>query len=89
MDVKTKKIYKKCLRCNGTGKLKIRSPYLQTKDTKKMIKLMDKHELNQLKLAKILEISQGAVNGWFHRKTNLNGKIKSIYFEMLKSKGYK
>lgn len=54
-----------------------------------MIKLMDKHELNQLKLAKILEISQGAVNGWFHRKTNLNGKIKSIYFEMLKSKGYK
>jgi len=81
--------YKKCLRCNGTGNLKIRSPYLQTKDTKKMLRIMEKHGLNQLTLAKILDISQGTVNGWFHRKTNLQGKIKTIYFEMLKHEGYK
>jgi DNA-binding transcriptional regulator YiaG len=81
--------YKKCLKCNGTGKIKIRSPYLQTKDTKKMLKIMEKHGFNQLALAKTLNISQGTVNGWFHRKTNLQGKIKTIYFEMLKSKGFK
>lgn len=84
-----KEIYKKCIRCNGTGKIKKRSPYLLTKDTKKMLRIMEKHELNQLALAKILNISQGAINGWFHRKTNLQGKIKSIYFDMLKAKGYK
>jgi DNA-binding transcriptional regulator YiaG len=82
-------IYKKCLRCNGTGKLKIRESYLLTKDTKKMLSIMEKYGLNQLGLAKTLGISQGTVNGWFHRKTNLNGKIKDIYFENLKHKGYK
>jgi hypothetical protein len=84
-----KSLYKKCLKCQGTGKIKIRSPYLQTKDTKRMLKVMDKHDLTQLQLAKILDISQGTVNGWFHRKTNLQGKIKQIYFDMLKFKGYK
>jgi transcriptional regulator with XRE-family HTH domain len=54
-----------------------------------MLRIMEKHGLNQLTLAKILDISQGTVNGWFHRKTNLQGKIKTIYFEMLKHEGYK
>lgn len=83
------KLYQKCKRCNGTGKLKIRESYLRTKDTSRMLKLMDKHGLNQLSLAKTLGISQGTVNGWFHRKTNLQGIIKPIYFEMLILKGYK
>ncbi len=82
------KIYKNCIRCSGTGKIKIRSPLLLTPDTKKMLAIMKKHGLNQLSLAKILDISQGTVNGWLHRKTNLQGKIKSIYFRMLKMKGY-
>ena len=50
---------------------------------------MEKNNLNQLTVAKILNISQGTVNGWFHRKTNLQGKIKTIYFEVLKMKGIK
>lgn len=87
--MKEKSLYKKCLKCNGSGKLKIRSPYLQTADTKKMLRIMEKYGLNQLSLAKILDISKGTVNGWLHRKTNLQGKIKSIYFEMLKYEGYK
>jgi hypothetical protein len=50
---------------------------------------MNKYKLNQLSLAKVLKISQGTVNGWFHRKTNFHGKIKDIYFDNLKMKGYK
>ena len=84
-----KKLYKKCNRCQGTGKLKIRETYLRTKDTNKMLSIMNKYAFTQLTLAKILEISQGTVNGWFHRKTNLQGKIKKIYFDALKTKGYK
>jgi methylphosphotriester-DNA--protein-cysteine methyltransferase len=82
-------LYKPCKRCQGTGKLKIRESYLRTKDTKKMLALMDKYGFTQLSLAKTLGISQGTVNGWFHRKTNLQGKIKPLYFENLKNKGYK
>lgn len=84
-----KNLYKKCLKCQGTGKLKIKSPYLLTKDTKKMLAIMKKYDLNQLGIAKVIGVSQGTVNGWFHRKTNMQGKIKNIYFENLKNKGYK
>lgn len=86
--MKQKELYKKCKHCTGTGKIKIRPPYMLTTDTKRMLRVMKKHELTQTALAKILGISQGAVNGWFHRKTNLNGKIKPIYFQMLRNLGY-
>jgi DNA-binding transcriptional regulator YiaG len=82
-------LYKRCERCRGTGKLKIRETKLKTIDVKRMISIMDKYDLKQLDLAKILEISQGTVNGWFYKKSNLQGKIKSIYFTMLKTKGYR
>lgn len=81
-------IYKPCNRCNGTGKIKIRQSPLLTKDTKKMLSIMKKNKLNQLQIAKILDISQGAVSGWFKKESNLQGKIKRIYFNVLKSKGY-
>jgi len=79
------RLYKKCNRCAGTGKLKIRSLYVLTADTKRMLRIMKKHELTQFALAKILEISQGTVSGWLHGKTN---KIKPIYFANLKAQGY-
>jgi hypothetical protein len=84
----SEELYKKCLRCRGTGKLKKRESPLLTKDTKRMLALMKKYDLNYLQLAKILGISQAAVTGWFKRKWNLKGKIKSLYFESLKMKGY-
>lgn len=87
--MKSEKIYKNCPRCRGTGKIKIRQSLLKTEDTKKMLNIMKKYKLKQLDLAKILEISQGTINGWFHRKTNLQGKIKKMYFIILKHKGYK
>lgn len=34
-------------------------------------------------------ISKAAVVGWFKVGTNVEGKIKPIYFEMLKLKGFK
>lgn len=83
-----KKLYKKCSKCRGTGKLKIRDEYFLTPDTKKMLALMKRYGLKQLDVAKILDISQGTVNGWFHQKTNFQGKIKSIYFQLLKARGY-
>lgn len=82
-------IYKPCNRCNGTGKIKIRQSPLLTPDTKKMLSIMKRNKLNQLQVAKILVISQPAVCGWFKKKCNLKGKIKPIYFNMLKMKGYK
>lgn len=84
-----KKIYQPCSKCKGTGRTKIRQPLLETEDTKKMRDIMKRHGLKQHTLAKLLGISSGAVNGWFHQKTNLQGKIKPIYFHMLDFKGIK
>jgi predicted XRE-type DNA-binding protein len=83
------KIYKPCNRCGGTGKVKIKQEMLETRDVKKMLNIMKRNSFKQLDLAKVLGVSQGTVNGWFHRKTNLQGKIKPLYFELLKSKGIK
>jgi predicted transcriptional regulator len=85
--MKSKNLYKKCLRCNGTGKLKNKETILLTPDTRKMLAIMKRNDLNQLALAKILEISQSTVSGWFKKKSNINGKIKSVYFTLLKSRG--
>lgn len=82
-----KRIYKPCERCKGTGKLKIRNKYIQSKDIKKILLIMKKYKLNQLAMAKVLNITQGTLNGWLHGVTK--GKIKSIYFEILKMRGYK
>lgn len=95
-----KKTHIRCSVCKGKGEMlkpvvkkSLRntipdSPYIQTKDTKRMLEIMRRYGLSQLTLAKVLGISNGTVNGWLHRKTNLKGKIRSIYFEMLKMKGY-
>lgn len=82
------KLYKPCERCNGTGKIKHKQEKLDTPHVKRMLKIMKKYDLNQLKLAKILDISQGTVNGWFYKKTNLQGRIKLLYFTQLKLLGY-
>jgi len=83
------KLYKQCNKCQGTGKLKRRQAYLDTPDVKKMLALMKRNKLNQLSLAKVLDLSQGTVNGWMHPHTNAQGKIKKIYFQLLGAKGYK
>ena len=54
---------------------------LETPDTIKMRKIMKKYKFNQQKLSEIIGISQGTVAGWFTRSRNLQGKIKSLYFE--------
>lgn len=83
------KIYKPCNKCHGTGKIKIRGDRLLTPDTRKMIAIMNRNGLTQLALAKHLDISQATVSGWFKASSNIKGKIKKIYFESLKSKGFK
>lgn len=84
-----KPILKTCSRCKGKGLTKIRQDKLETKDTKKMLSIIKRNKLNQLQIAYILNISQGTVNGWFHEKTNKQGKIKKIYFDILTFKGIK
>jgi DNA-binding transcriptional regulator YiaG len=81
-------LYKPCPHCKGTSKVKIKQPPLITADTKRMAAIMKRHNLNQLAVGKILDISQSTVQNWFHRKTNMYGKIKSIYFTVLKMRGY-
>lgn len=62
---------------------------LLTPDTIKMLKIMKKNNFTQTTLANAIGISQGTVAGWFTHTRNLQGKIKSIYFEILKNKGYR
>lgn len=83
------KLYKACNQCRGTGKIKLANSKLKTTDVKRLLRIMKNYELNQLSLSKILEISQGTINGWLYAKTNPTGKIKNLYFTILKIKGYK
>ena len=83
-----KKLYKHCGRCRGTGKIKLKNERLKTPDVKKLLKIMKKHNLNQLDLSKILEMSQSTINGWLYAKTNPTGKIKKLHFNILKIKGF-
>lgn len=79
-----------CSKCNGTGKVKARDyDLVDSKDTRKMKEIMKRHNLKKYELAEILGISQAAVVGWFKVGTNVQGNIKSVYFELLKLKGYK
>ena len=81
-------LYKHCQNCKGTGRIKLANTKLTTPDVKRLLKIMKKYDMTQLSLAKILEMSQGTINGWFYAKTNPRGKVKSIYFNILKIKGY-
>lgn len=77
----------KCLSCGQLMRRK-KLPPLSTPDVNKMRKIMKKNNLTQMKLAEIIGISQGTVQGWFTASRNLKGRIKKIYFEILKSRGY-
>jgi DNA-binding transcriptional regulator YiaG len=83
------KLYKPCVKCNGTGKRKIANEKLATPDVKRLLAIMKRNNLNQLSLAKVLEISQSTINGWLYEKSNPTGKVKKVWFTILKIKGYK
>jgi hypothetical protein len=55
-----------------------------TKDAKKILKIMKRNSLSQIKLSKILKTTPSNINGWLCKGNN----IKSIYFEKLKKLGY-
>lgn len=76
-------------KCNSCGQLLPRPkiPKLDTPDTRKMLRIMKKNNLNQASLGRAIGISQATVQGWFSPLRNLRGKIKPMYFEILKSKG--
>ena len=88
-DAGYKQLYKACNKCRGTGKIKLANTKLNTPDVKRLLKIMKKYDLNQLSLSKVLEMSQGTINGWLYAKTNPTGKIKKIIFNILNIKGYK
>jgi len=83
-----RKTHKPCSRCKGTGRIKLKKIMLDTDDVRKILLIMKQNRLNQLTLSKVLDISQGTINGWFYKKTNPKGTIKRIYFDILKLKGY-
>lgn len=79
-----------CSKCKGTGKTKARDfDSVDSKDIRKIKSIMKRHNLKKYQIAEILGISQSAVVGWFKLGTNVNGKIKPVYFELLELKGYK
>ncbi len=82
------RLYKACNKCRGTGKIKLANTKLTTPDVKRLLRIMKKHNLNQLSLSKVLEINQSTINGWLYAKTNPTGKIKKLHFTVLKIKGY-
>jgi DNA-binding XRE family transcriptional regulator len=59
---------------------------LKTPDVNRMKRIMKKHGFSQIQLANEIGVSQGTVSGWFTNKRNLQGKIKSLYFKILKNK---
>ncbi len=82
--------YNTCSKCNGTGTVKARDyDLVDSKDIKKMLAIMKKHDLKKYQLSEILGVSKAAVVGWFKVGTNVQGKIKPVYFELLELKGYK
>jgi DNA-binding transcriptional regulator YiaG len=77
------KYEKECHHCGGKGKIEITVFF----PVSKMVKIMKKHKLSQLKLSEILEISQAGVNNWMKPNSNVKG-IKKKYFDMLAKKGF-
>ncbi len=80
------KITKFCKECKQ--KLPREKPPIvgDTPDIRRILKIMKLNDLNQTRLARLLNISQGTVAGWFSGKTNIHGTIKPIYFDILKLK---
>lgn len=90
MNKKNKSLrkYKSCKICKGTGKIKLSLPKLNTPDCKRMLAIMRKHKWTQCDLAKAIGISQGTISDWFYHETNITGTIKTLYFSILKQKGF-
>jgi DNA-binding transcriptional regulator YiaG len=86
---KVKFEYNICSKCHGSGKTKARLKQIESPDTNKMRAIMKRNKLNNLSLAKTLGISSATVHDWFHFGTNSKGKIKKLYFDILKMKGFK
>lgn len=80
MNRSTSKI---CPYCGGKGKIGI-TKYLPLA---KMIKIMKKHSLTQLRIAELCGLSQAGVSNWFDTRRNTKG-VKQAYFEKLAKKGY-
>lgn len=79
-----------CSKCKGSGKVKARDyDLVDSKDIKRILSIMKRHNLKKYQLSEILGISKAAVVGWFKVGTNVQGKIKPVYFELLELKGYK
>ena len=74
---------KKCPYCGGKGEVEICVFY----PVSKMIKIMKKHGLSQVRVASLLGLSQAGVNNWLKPKTNCRG-IKKKYFDILEKKGF-
>lgn len=82
-------LHVKCKHCKGTGKAKRKNNYFLTKDTKKLLGIMERNKLSISKTAKLLDINGTTVHGWLSEKTNPKGVIRPIYFLCLKLRGYK
>ncbi len=80
--------YRPCSYCKGTGKIKVRLPKLDTPDCKRMREIMTKYNFTQFDLAKVLGIAQATISDWFYAETNSTGKIKKLYFTLLKHRGF-
>lgn len=79
-----------CSKCKGSGKTKARGfDLVDSKDIRKMNNIMKIHNLKKYQVSDILGISKAAVVGWFKLGTNVQGKIKPVYFELLELKGFK
>lgn len=73
-----------CRSCGQVVRL-VNRRSLKNKDTLKLIKIMEKNNLSVQHILNILGISKRTLMRWLSLK---NGKIKTIYFEMLSLKGY-
>lgn len=73
-----------CKCCGQVVKIKVKRE-LKNKDTLCLIKIMEKNNLSLTDINSILGVSKRTLMRWLSLK---EGKIKPIYFEMLKMKGY-
>lgn len=81
-----KKTAKKCESCGNS--LVTEASSFESKDVKKLRRIMKKNKLSQNKLSIILGVSQSYVSSWLRENTNPNGKINKKYFEILKKEEY-
>lgn len=77
-----------CEHCKGRGYNVPTPKYVNTKDVKRMVALMEKHNLTVVQMAKLCEVVPTTFYAWLTAQGQSSGKIRSIYFSLLKLKGY-